>query len=77
MNSYVEGMAQGVAMTDEECVRFYNGMLAAVSNDRFTLIFSPDACRRAIPLMMGMLHGEGMVATVGYRGTPIIQPAQR
>lgn len=75
---YQQGLVQGAKMTDVECLRFYNGIRAACSLNGGIpapgYCSDPKEARKRLPEAMDILAGAGMVATVGYAGTPIIKP---
>jgi hypothetical protein len=74
MNDYINGLSKGVAMTDTECLRFYNGMIAALQDcgwHRITI--DANRARTNIAYMQDKLAEQGMIAFVGEFGTPIIK----
>lgn len=74
-SSYNAGLSHGTAMSDADCLRFYNGLVAATGKPD---IYRPAACaddaRRGIPGMMDILGELHMCASVGFAGTPVIRP---
>ena len=75
MSDYKHGLAKGVVMSDDEVLRFVNGMYAALWTTKLTSVTRvTDAkiARQMITSTMDHLAKEGMIATVGYMGTPII-----
>jgi hypothetical protein len=71
---YKQGVAKGTVMSDMDCLRFYNGMIAVLTdqNGLYRLSIDPQAARKGIPGVMDRLFEAGYVATVGYAGTPVI-----
>jgi hypothetical protein len=70
--SFKDGLTKGVMMSDDECLRFANGMIAAILGCPVRPMHMPNEARASIPGLMDMLADCGMVATIGYNGTPII-----
>ena len=66
-----EDLARGAIMTDDEVVRFYNGIMVAVGGP---MVLAPNAAyaRRWLGRAMDILGSCGMVAMVGYRGCAVI-----
>jgi hypothetical protein len=71
---YKGGLAKGVVMTDDEAIRFCNGMIAALSSHILTPAKTAKGARVTIPGVMDLLANEGLCAFVGHAGTPIIRP---
>jgi hypothetical protein len=74
-HDYSTGLAKGVAMSDEECLRFYNGIVCAIVNPDSGLNVTRSAAtaRQRMFHAMDVLATYGMIAFVGEFGTPIIR----
>jgi hypothetical protein len=74
-HDYSAGLAKGVAMTDDECLRFYNGIVCAIVNPDSGLNVTRSAAtaRQRMFHAMDVLATHGMIAFVGEFGTPVIR----
>jgi hypothetical protein len=74
--SHNAGLSHGVAMTDEEVLRFYNGICAALSvtNRPRNTTRDPYIARSFMGHALDELGEQGMIAIIGYAGTPVIRP---
>jgi len=61
-------------MTDDEVLRFYNGIVVATSNQpRLYIAEEAWFARKWLGSAMDALAAQGMVATVGHRGCAVIR----
>lgn len=66
------GFVESVMMNDIKCLRFYNGMVAALGDPVVAFATTASQARANIGSAMDRLAEAGMVATIGYAGTAII-----
>lgn len=75
MSDYSHGLSKGVAMSNAECLRFCNGIIAAINDPiHIRQQISAQGARLAIEPYLDLLADQGMTATVGHAGTAIIKP---
>lgn len=68
-NMYNAGLLAGLNMSDEEKMRFANGLVAALNMPvTVKTQFTAHSATLAIPYFMDELAGQGMCATVGVNG---------
>ena len=73
--SYSAGLKAGTAMTDDEVLRYANGIIAALNRPELRGIQCARTARQHLGDFMDLLADDGMVATVGHAGTAVIQAA--
>jgi hypothetical protein len=73
LRHHAAGLAQGAAMTDDEVLRFANGVIAAINSPNILAVRSAVTARANLEAFIDLLAENGMVATVGYAGTAIIR----
>lgn len=62
----------GVLMSDAELLRFVNGMITALRDDLIPPVRDSRMACNILPTVMDRLAEQGMKATIGYLGTPVI-----
>jgi peptidoglycan/xylan/chitin deacetylase (PgdA/CDA1 family) len=72
-DGFEAGIKHGVRMTDVECLRFYNGVVAALNLHDIRFTTSEEKARLGLWYVLDLLHQKGMTATIGYQGTPVIK----
>ena len=60
-------------MTDDEALRFTNGIIAAINDPAFRWYTNAQSARKGMGYFLELLAEQGMVATIGYAGTAVVR----